>query len=108
MSGCTIEEEDTHMRVLLELARIVLVFFFLAAVGLLLLERLYHTFPTAAEGMGLFGVFLLIFLLYRHKLQFTGWYQGKKRTPIRKKMSILLSLLAFLCIVFPFFAVSFS
>lgn len=102
MSGRTIEEEGSHMRVLLELSRIVLVFFFLAAVGVLLLERLYHTFPTAAEGLGLLGVFLLIFLLYRHKLQFTGWYHGKKRTPIRKKTILLPSLLSFLCIVFPF------
>ncbi|MEJ8548829.1 hypothetical protein [Brevibacillus borstelensis] len=38
--------------------------------------------------------FIFLFILYRNKLQFSGWYAGKHRVRISKKATITLSLIA--------------
>lgn len=92
------------MRVLFELARIVFICLFLGAVGFLLVDQLYRNFPTALDWFGTIGIFLLIFLLYRNKLQFTGWYRSKKQTALKKEITLTISILGVVSVLFPIFA----
>ncbi|MRG88317.1 hypothetical protein [Salinibacillus xinjiangensis] len=67
------------MRVILELLRIILIF---AILGGLLGELVHHLYATDAihtdfEWLGGVAILVLLFVLYRNKLQISGWYKGK-------------------------------
>ncbi|WP_238343509.1 hypothetical protein [Gracilibacillus saliphilus] len=66
------------MRTLLELLRIIIIFVLLGNLGWAILGDLY-TINEATEGyswLGALAILVLLFVLYRNKLQFSGWYQG--------------------------------
>jgi len=81
------------MRVLLELIRII---FICAIVGGALgyfFENVYIEIGIDTEKYGwlaFIAILILIFVLYRNKLQFSGWYKGKGRKKLPKIVSQVL------------------
>ncbi|GGA48936.1 hypothetical protein [Psychrobacillus lasiicapitis] len=81
------------MRVLLELIRIILLF---AIVGGILGNFIGYAYlemgiNTEKHGwMGFTSVFILLVVLYRNKWQFSGWYVGKGRVKLPKRVSRIL------------------
>lgn len=92
------------MRTLLELIRIVIIFTILGIVGWLILGNIY-TSNQATESyswLGAIGLLLLIFVLYRNKLQFSGWYKGESKEKLPRNVMLTLVLASLLLIIAPF------
>ncbi|MFZ3577482.1 hypothetical protein [Virgibacillus sp. DJP39] len=90
------------MRVLLELLRIILIFALLGGLLGVCLEYLYGSFGFDAEPYGWTGfitIFLLLFVLYRNKLQFSAWYKGKGKKKLPSKITNTLILFSIFLIV---------
>ncbi|MGE7602294.1 hypothetical protein ACQKL5_07250 [Peribacillus sp. NPDC097675] len=69
------------MRILLELIRILLIFGIAGAFCSSVLANVYQNFGISYNQYGYLGsvaILILLFVLYRNKLQFSGWYKGKK------------------------------
>jgi hypothetical protein len=82
------------MRVLLELIRIIILFIIFGGIIGSLLENLYSAIGTDTNKYGwmvFIAIFSMLFVLYRNKLQFTGWYKGKGRERLSKKVSNILT-----------------
>jgi hypothetical protein len=92
------------MRTFLELIRIILILMILGAGGWMLLADLYTANRTAASfsWVGAIALLLLIFVLYRNKLQFSGWYKGKDGEKLPKNLTILLISVSLLLLILPF------
>ena len=69
------------MKMLLELLRIIISFAFLGGLCWIILENIYTSFEVIQtySWLGAIAILLLLFVLYRNKLQFTGWYKGTGR-----------------------------
>jgi hypothetical protein len=92
------------MRFLLELLRIIFIFALLGSLLGLLLENVYLIFGFNIEKYGwlaTMGIYVLLFVLYRNKLQFTGWYTGKGREKLPKKVSQILIGCSVLLLILP-------
>lgn len=95
------------MRFILEMIRILAIFTLLGALSIGILQAIYeklHVTINTHNGW-LIGVsmFLLLLVLYRNKMQFSGWYNGKKMDKLSKKTTRLLVILScFLLILVPF------
>lgn len=92
------------MRVLLELFRIILIFGLLGAISWAILESIYNLIPVVKSSMWLggFAIFILLFVFYRNKFQFSGWYRGKYREKLPRILSIILISISVLLIIMPF------
>lgn len=94
----------TQVRVVLELLRII---FIMAILGTLLgngLGRFYSWIGLHNETSNwtvMVGVYILVFVLYRNKLQFSGWYTGKGRNKLSRKVTFLCIFIAGLLLVSP-------
>ncbi|KAB2335355.1 hypothetical protein [Bacillus mesophilum] len=92
------------MRVLFELIRIIFIF---AIVGGLLgnfFGRVYLEIGIDTEKygwMGFLAIFILFFVLYRNKLQFSGWYKGEGREKLPKIVSRILIFSSIILILLP-------
>ncbi|MFD1361569.1 hypothetical protein [Lentibacillus salinarum] len=92
------------MRTLLELLRIIIIFALLGGLGWMLIENIY-TVNEATEAyswLGAIAILLLLFVLYRNKLQFSGWYKGKGKVKLPKSVSYTLISSSILLIISPF------
>src|SRR5699024_12755943 len=92
------------MRTLLELVRIIAIFGLLGALGLSIIGTIY-TINNATEsysGIGALAILVLLFVLYRNKLQFFGWYKGKGRKKLPVKVSNTLIFVSVLLMISPF------
>ncbi|MDR7000184.1 hypothetical protein [Neobacillus niacini] len=95
------------LRIFLELIRILVVFFIIGGIMGGLVKLIYASIGINVDntnGAWLVGlsILLLIFVLYRNRLQFSGFYRGKEKLP--KKVSISLILCSVLLILIaPFF-----
>ncbi|MED4473869.1 hypothetical protein [Oceanobacillus caeni] len=92
------------MRVLLELLRIIIILGLFGGLGWLLIENIY-TVNEATENyswLGAIAILLLLFVLYRNKFQFSGWYKGKGRVKLPRHISFILISTSILLIVSPF------
>ncbi|MFO1443846.1 hypothetical protein KDN24_11630 [Bacillus sp. Bva_UNVM-123] len=92
------------LRVLLELIRIIVIFVFFYGILGSLLYNVYSKIGITIEKYGWLGyiaILLLFILLYRNKLQFSGWYTGKGREKLPKKVSIILVSISILLLVLP-------
>ena len=92
------------MRIILEMLRIILLLAILGAAASYLLSSLYEQMGIAEESYTLFGslaILLLFFVLYRNKLQFSGWYKGKGREKLPKAVSYSLCILSILFLSIP-------
>ncbi|PZD85983.1 hypothetical protein DTX80_06555 [Bacilli bacterium] len=67
-------------------------------------ENIY-TVNEATENyswLGAIAILLLLFVLYRNKFQFSGWYKGKGGIKLPKHISFILISISILLIVSPF------
>src|SRR4051794_20553379 len=81
------------MRVLLELIRIIFIFAVVGGILGYFFEYVYLEIGADTEKygwMGFIAIFILIFVLYRNKLQFSGWYKGKGKEKLPKIISQIL------------------
>ncbi|MEK3981309.1 hypothetical protein MKY37_20060 [Psychrobacillus sp. FSL K6-2836] len=92
------------MRTLLELIRIIILFAIVgSAIGYFLIY-IYLEMGIDTEKYGLIvfvAIFILFFVLYRNKLQFSGWYKGKGREKLPRKVSQILILSSIALLLLP-------
>ncbi|ADU32178.1 hypothetical protein Bcell_3944 [Evansella cellulosilytica DSM 2522] len=92
------------MRVLLELIRIIFIFAFLGVLLGIIPHSIYLLIGINTEKYAwsyMLGIFILIFVLYRNKLQFSGWYKGKGREKLPKALSKTLTISAIILLLSP-------
>jgi hypothetical protein len=92
------------MWTLLELLRIIFFLGLLGALGWLIVGNIYRI-NEATESyswLGAIAILILIFVLYRNKLQFSGWYKGEGRVKLSKSVTVTLILSSILLIILPF------
>lgn len=92
------------MRILLELLRIIIIFGLLGGLIWAIIGNIY-TINEATETyswLGGIAVLVLLFVLYRNKLQFSGWYQGNSRKKLPNNVSLILIFSSILLIILPF------
>lgn len=91
------------MRIVLELLRIIFIFSILGGFGWMGLEMLYRGNEVAETWgwIGGFAILILLFVLYRNKLQFSGWYQVDKRCKLPKQVSSILIISSIFLIFTP-------
>ncbi|WP_087971872.1 hypothetical protein [Oceanobacillus rekensis] len=93
------------MRMLLELLRIIFIFGILGALGWAIIENIYtiNEITETYSWLGAIAVLVLLFVLYRNKLQFSSWYKGKDRMKLSKAVSNSLIFSSMLLFILPFF-----
>lgn len=91
------------MRVFLEILRIIILFALLGMAGWVVLAYTYDLFEVkeAYRWSGSLAVVILLFVLYRNKLQFSGWYKGKGKVKLPKTLSIVLILISIILLILP-------
>ncbi|MES1041486.1 MULTISPECIES: hypothetical protein [Peribacillus] len=95
------------MRVLLELIRIILIFGIAGTIISSIINGIYINIGVNQYGwLGSIAILLLLFVWYRNKLQFSGWYSGKGKEKLPKTASKILILCSlFLLCAPPVFSV---
>lgn len=79
------------MRVLLELIRIILIFGIAGTIISTIVNGIYINIGVNQYGwLGSIAILLLLFVWYRNKLQFSGWYSGKGKEKLPKVASQIL------------------
>lgn len=92
------------MRVLLELIRIIIVFAFVGGILGYIVGQVYLDIGIDTEKygwMGFFAIFILFFVLYRNKLQFSGWYKGEGRKKLPKIVTRILIVSSIILLSLP-------
>ncbi|RNB80484.1 hypothetical protein EDM59_24435 [Brevibacillus nitrificans] len=89
------------MGVLLELLRIVMLMMLMGAGMAALLHQLYASLGFDSVNGWLLGiaVYLWLFILYRNKWQFSGWYKGKSRQKLPRNLVIGLMICSIILVV---------
>ncbi|WP_349727772.1 hypothetical protein [Peribacillus frigoritolerans] len=81
------------MRVLLELIRIILIFGIAGTIISTIVNGIYINIGVNQYSwLGSIAILLLLFVWYRNKLQFSGWYSGKGKEKLPKMASQILIL----------------
>ncbi len=81
------------MRVLLELIRIILIFGIAGTIISTIVNGIYINIGVNMNQYGWLGsiaILILLFVWYRNKLQFSGWYSGKGKEKLPKMASQIL------------------
>ncbi|WP_286133578.1 MULTISPECIES: hypothetical protein [unclassified Bacillus (in: firmicutes)] len=84
--------------------RIIVIFGILGALFSTVLSEIYMGIGVNLSNSGWwssFGILLLIFVLYRNKIQFSGWYNGKGKVKLSNKVTILLVSSSIIMILIP-------
>lgn len=90
------------MRVILELIRIILIFGLFESLFYTVLNNMYKSLGvTQYEWFGYLGVLLLLFIVYRNKWQFTGFYNRKRNVKLPPRVSIFLASFSVLLLILP-------
>lgn len=90
------------MRVILELCRIVCIFGVLGAFFSFILTSFYRSLGVIQyEWVGYIAILLWLFVVYRNKWQFTGWYNGDGKEMLPKKVSHVLLSFSGVLFIFP-------
>ena len=76
---------------------------FLGGVGWAIIENFYkvNEKTESFSWLGGIAILLLLFILYRNKLQFSGWYKGNGRKKLPKIVSSLLICSSIILLLFP-------
>ncbi|GGF23667.1 hypothetical protein GCM10010954_23110 [Halobacillus andaensis] len=92
------------MRVMLELVRIILIFGLLGSFFMYILTDLYGVNAVTSKYRWIagLGIYVFLFVLYRNRWQFSGWYHGKGRKKLPQVVTYGLSGCAALLVVSPF------
>ncbi|WP_230593816.1 hypothetical protein [Lysinibacillus sphaericus] len=85
----------TTIKVLLELIRIVLIFLIFGCLLWGGVRLIYTTLRINVDGtyggwLGGIAIYFLLFVLYRNKLQFSGFYDGPKQQKLPRKITCIL------------------
>ena len=94
------------LRGILEIARVIFLFiiFYLITGNIFayIYKKLGTGYSVANGFMLIISIFILFLVIYRNKLQFSGWYKGKGREKLSKKATKwLISSATFLFLVPP-------
>lgn len=92
------------MRTLLELIRIIVLFAIVGSALGYFINYIYLEMGLETEKYGLIvfiAIFILFFVLYRNKLQFSGWYKGKGREKLPRMVSQILILSSAILLLLP-------
>ena len=92
------------MRMILELLRVIFILLILMAIFDAFFENLYLWIGNGAEKyswLSLIASFILIFVLYRNKFQFSGWYEGEGRVQLPRKVTKILITSSVILILLP-------
>ncbi|ASK64180.1 hypothetical protein CFK37_19515 [Virgibacillus phasianinus] len=92
------------MGTLLELLRIIVIFGLLGALCWVVIGNIYTINETTEtySWLGALAILVLLFVLYRNKFQFSGWYKGEGRKKLPKKVSVILISISVILIISPF------
>lgn len=92
------------VRMSLELVRIMFLLAFFEVIGGYIIRSIYATFEISSDYMlfGFIGILVLFFVLYRNKLQFSGWYNGMRRNKLSKAMTNGVIVAAVFLMIIPF------
>ncbi|BBH24274.1 hypothetical protein Back11_56190 [Paenibacillus baekrokdamisoli] len=94
------------MRVILELLRIIIIVVLLWGFSGYLIRKIYSEIDINIDKHGwiaMLGIYILIFVLYRNKMQFSGWYKGQGREKLPRGATQLLLSGSILLILLPAF-----
>ncbi|MFT8362315.1 MAG: hypothetical protein ABF586_06915 [Sporolactobacillus sp.] len=90
-------------RSILEVIRIALILLFGAALLLGLLTGVYHLLGLTLNFRGmlvsLIGALVILFILYRNKWQFHGFYNGRSKVRLPHNLSFGLIIFSILCFI---------
>lgn len=90
------------MRVFLELIRIILIFGLLGGISSTVLKEFYQSIGvTQFEWIGYLAILILLFVVYRNRWQFKGWYKGKGKEMLPRKTTKLLISFSVLLLISP-------
>ena len=92
------------MRIILEILRAMFIMIILLAIFGSLLKDLYLSIGNGAEkyiSISYIAIFFIIFVLYRNKFQFSGWYEGKGQEKLPEKVTQLLIISSVILILLP-------
>jgi len=96
------EREGCGMRVTLELIRIILIFGLLGGIFYSVLNYVYKSLGvTQYEWLGSLAILLLLFITYRNKWQFKGWYNGKGKEKLPQQVTNFLTSISVLLLILP-------
>ncbi|UFT98379.1 hypothetical protein KO561_14385 [Radiobacillus kanasensis] len=92
------------MRAVLELSRIVFILAIFGGIGFSILNAVYEMDEKSAPytWLGAIAILTLLFVLYRNKLQFSGWYKGNNTKKLSKQTSFILIFSSLVLIISPF------
>ncbi len=97
------------MRVILEFIRVIVILLILGGLIGAFVKLIYASFGINVDntnGAWLVGIsiLILIFVLYKNKLQFSGFYKGAGKVKLSKKVGISLILWSVIMLILaPFF-----
>ncbi|WP_373894078.1 hypothetical protein ACUL41_01830 [Virgibacillus natechei] len=91
------------MGMVVELLRIMIIFVLFGALGWAVIENIYPDNGVVENysWIGALAILILLFVLYRNKWQFTGWYKGKGKKKLSKQVSITLISISIILIILP-------
>ncbi|QOV11875.1 hypothetical protein [Viridibacillus arvi] len=98
------------MKLILEVIRIIFIFLLLGGIMGSIVKQIYSQFDINVDnttGGWLVGIsiLMLLFVLYRNKLQFSGFYKTKNQVKLPKIMSYTCTIFAIsMLFIAPFFA----
>lgn len=95
------------MRILLELIRVIVIFVLFGVISSYLLNKFYLSLNLSLSNIGNICVsvslLILLFILYRNKWQFSGFYQGAQSRKLSRIVNrLLICSIIVLFIVAPF------
>lgn len=92
------------MRTLLELLRIIFLFLILGGLGWSIIGNIYKVNETTERysWLGAVAILLLLFVFYRNKFQFSGWYKGEGTVKLPKSITYTLIFSSILLMIIPF------
>ncbi len=92
------------MGTLFELLRIIFIFVILGGIGWALIGNIYEINETAEpySWLGALAILVLLFVMYRNKLQFSGWFRGEGGKKLPEKVSVRLVFISIILIIAPF------
>ena len=92
------------MKIILELLRVIFIFLILLAILGTFFKNLYVGIGNGSEKyswLSYIATFLLIFVMYRNKFQFSGWYEGEGREKLPRKVTKILITSSVILILLP-------
>ncbi|MFP5115241.1 hypothetical protein ACSU64_23095 [Bacillaceae bacterium C204] len=92
------------MKVLLELVRIVFLVVLIGGILSAFINYVYSKLETDIDTygwMGLVSILIFLFVQYRNKYQFSGWYTGKGRVKLPTNVSKVLITISILLMLLP-------